>query len=122
MAAGRLGGAAAADPVAALVAALSVNAPGTDAWLRLYGTNPERMIVGAITRNRNGAATSASVVWPDGTAGAYVATTLSTDVPGAVDAFTVTWVGSTARTVTQPAMTRDPITGVETNRPEMTVS
>lgn len=96
---------------------------GSDAWLKLHaGGNLDALLVGAITRDSNGAATDASVVWPDGTTGTYAATTVSTAFPGAVDAFTVTYVGATTKTVTQPAVTRDATTGAVTTRPAMTVS
>lgn len=43
--------------------------PGTDVWLAFYGASPDALISGAITRNANGAATSAPVLWPDGSPG-----------------------------------------------------
>jgi len=96
---------------------------GSDAWLRVHaGGNLDALIVGAVTRDANGAATSAGVVWPDGSTGTYTATTVSSAFPGAVDAFTVTWVGATTKTVTQPAVTRDSSTGAVTTRPTMTVA
>lgn len=103
-------------------AAAGTSAPGTDAWLKLHaGGDLDALLVGAITRDSNGAATSASVVWPDGTTGTYTATTVSTAFPGAVDAFTVTYAGSTTKTVTQSAVTRDATSGAVTTRPAMTV-
>lgn len=97
-------------------------AVGSDAWLKLYaGGDLEAMIVGAVTRDSNDAATSAGVIWPDGTTGTYTATTVSTAFPGAVDAFTVTYVGATTKTVTQPAVTRS-ASGAVTTRPVMTVA
>lgn len=101
-------------------AAAATNAPGTDAWLKLYGANPDSLITGSITRDSNDAATGANVVWPDGTAGVY-AGTASSGTPGAVDAYTITYVGSTTKTVTQPAMTRN-TNGAVTTRPALTVS
>jgi hypothetical protein len=96
---------------------------GSDAWLKLHASGDlDALIVGAITRDSNGAATSASVVWPDGKAGAYASTSVSGSFPGAVDAYTVTYVGTPTKTVTQPAVTRDSVTGAVTNRPAMTVS
>ena len=80
------------------------------------------LIVGTITRNANGAATSAGVLWPDGSTGTYTATTLSTEHPGAVDAYTVTKVtGAVTTTFTQPAVTRD-ANGAVTQRPAITVT
>ncbi len=92
------------------------------AWLKEHASNLEALIVGSITRDGNGAATSAGVVWPDGTSGTYTATTVSTAFPGAVDAYTVTYAGGTTRTVAQPAVTRDSTTGAVTSRPAMTVA
>lgn len=120
-----IGSAVATDAVAALTALLTSYQPavGSDAWLKLHaGGNLDALIVGAVTRDSNAAATSASVVWPDGSTGTYTATTVSTAFPGAVDAYTVTWVGSSTKTVTQPAVTRDSTTGAVTTRPAMTVS
>lgn len=100
----------------------SVVSVGSDAWLRLHaGGDLDALIVGAVTRDANGAATSAGVVWPDGTSGTYTATTVSVVFPGAVDAYTVTYAGSPTRTVTQPALTRDS-NGAVTSRPAMTVA
>lgn len=80
------------------------------------------LIVGAITRNADDAATSAGVVWPDGATGLYTATVLSSDHPGAVDAYTVTKVvGSVTTTYTQPTVTRN-ANGAVTNRPAITES
>lgn len=96
---------------------------GSDAWLMLHAAgNLDALIVGAITRDANGAATSAPVVWPDGTIGTYTATTVSTTFPGAVDAYTVTYGSPATKTVTQSAVTRDATTGAVTNRPAMTVA
>lgn len=120
-----IGSAVATDAVAELTALLASYSPavGSDAWLKLHaGGNLDALIVGAVTRNSNGAATSAGVIWPDGSAGSYTATTVSTTFLGAVDAYTVTWVGSSTKTVTQPAVTRDATTGAVTNRPVMTVA
>ncbi|WP_088319499.1 hypothetical protein [Kineosporia sp. R_H_3] len=98
-------------------------AVGSDAWLKLHAAgNLDALLVGAITRDANGAATTGGVVWPDGVTGTYTATTVSSTFPGLVDAYTVTWVGGTTKTVTQPAVTRDGTTGAVTNRPAMTVA
>lgn len=93
-------------------------APAIAAW----AVNLESLVVGAITRNADGAATAASVEWPDGATGAYAATTLSTTFPGAVDAYTVTHLlnGQTL-TATQPAVTRN-ADGAVTVRPDITVA
>lgn len=120
-----IGSAVATDAVAELTALLTSYSPavGSDAWLKLHASgNLDALIVGAVTRDSNGAATSASVIWPDGSAGTYTATTASSAFPGAVDAYTVTWVGSSTKTVTQSAVTRDATTGAVTTRPAMTVT
>ena len=61
------------------------------------------------------------MVWPDGTAGTYTATTVSTDFPGAVDAYTITYGSPVTATYTQPAVTRDSAGNI-TNQPAITVS
>ncbi|HWI05731.1 MAG TPA: hypothetical protein VNT52_18130 [Acidimicrobiales bacterium] len=105
--------------VAAAVAdAIDGIGPGTYAGDAELAALLDPIIVGAITRDANGAATSAGVVWPDGTAGAYTATTVSSAFPGAVDAYTVT---KGALTFTQPAVTRNS-DGAVTNRPAVTVA
>lgn len=81
----------------------------------------EEIIEGTITRDTNEAVTTAQVVWPDGTTGVFTATSLSTLFPGAVDAYTVTYLGATTVTYTQPLMTRDS-SGAVTVRPAITVS
>lgn len=83
--------------------------------------NPDLLIAGAITRDASGAATSASVVWPDGTAGTYTADTVSTAFPGAVDAYHITYGSPATKTFTQPAVTRDS-TGAVTNLPALVVT
>jgi hypothetical protein len=65
--------------------------------------DPEALFTGAITRDSNGAPTACSVLWPDGTTGAYAGTPSGTWA-GAVDAYTITH-GST--TYTQPMVTRN---------------
>ncbi|MCE3275795.1 MAG: hypothetical protein K0R13_1650 [Propionibacteriaceae bacterium] len=66
----------------------------SDAWLT---ANVNNVTYTSVTRGSNGAATSATVVWPDGTGGTYTATTVSTAFPGAVDAFTVTYADQQQR-------------------------
>lgn len=76
--------------------------------LDALASNPDALVVGAISRDANGAAISASVSWPDGATGAYTATTVSAAFPGAVDAYTVTHVlAGVTTTYTQPAVTRN---------------
>lgn len=92
----------------------------TSSWTGL-AANPDQLIVGAITRDANGAATSAGVVWPDGDTGTYTATNVSEEFPGAVDAYTITKLASPTITFTQPAVTRD-ASGAVTTRPAITVA
>lgn len=94
-------------------------------YFKVLAAQLDPLIVGTITRNANGAATGAGVVWPDGRPGVYTATTLSTAFPGAVDAYTITYdaPGSDPDlTFTQPAVTRDSTTGAVTARPAVTVA
>lgn len=83
--------------------------------------DPSQLFAGAVTYDANGAATSAVVAWPDGVSGTY-AGTASVSFPGSVSAYTVTRTGSPTVTFTQPAVTRDPTSGLVTNRPPITVS
>ena len=84
--------------------------------------NPDTLITGAITRDSNGAATSAPVVWPDGSPGTYTADTVSTAFPGAVDGYHITYGSPATKTYTQPAVTRDPSSGAATNVPAIVVT
>lgn len=88
---------------------------------KLLAAEPDLLIAGVIVRDANGAATSAPVVWPDGTVGTYTATTVSVAFPGAVDAYTITYGSPLIRTYTQPAVTRDG-NGAVTVRPAITVT
>jgi hypothetical protein len=81
---------------------------------------PDLLVTGAITRDADGAAISAAVVWPDGTSGTYTGTPSST-WPGAVDSYVVTYLGTSTETFTQPTMTRGS-TGLVTNRPAIVQS
>jgi hypothetical protein len=104
------------DPSGTPVASMSED--GIAAW----AGNLDALIVGTITRDGNGAATSAAVVWPDGATGVYTATTVSSAFPGAVDAYTVTYVREgVTQTATQAAVTRD-ASGAVTARPAITVA
>lgn len=85
-----------------------------------FVADPSLMWSGTVTRDSNGAPTSAAVKWPDGVTGTYSGTA-STSFPGAVDSYTVTRTGAPVVTYTQPAVTRDP-SGNITNRPAITVS
>ena len=92
-----------------------------EAALLALARDPESLFAGAITRDSNGAPTSAVVRWPDGVDGTYSGTA-SVSFPGSISAYTITRVGSPTVTFTQPAVTRDATTGNVTNRPPITVS
>lgn len=68
---------------------------------------PDALIVGAITRDSNGAPTAAAVIWPDGSPGNYTADALSSAFPGAVDSYHITYGSPVTKTYTQPTVTRD---------------
>jgi hypothetical protein len=93
----------------------------------IYGTYkelaryPDMLFVGTITRDSNGAPTSAAVVWPDGAPGTYTADIVSEAFPGAVDAYHITYGSPVSSTYTQPAVTRDG-NGAITVRPALLVS
>ncbi len=96
-------------------------AVGSDNWLKAWATNPDSLIRSTtITRDGNGAATGASVIWPDATAGTYTGTP-SVSLAGAIDSYVITYAGATTKTVTQPAVTRD-ASGAVTVRPALTVA
>lgn len=59
----------------------------------------------AINYDSDKVITTASVIWPDGSAGVFTTTVKNTEFLE-VDAFTITHVDS-GKTVTQPAVTRD---------------
>ncbi len=63
---------------------------------------------------------SATVVWPDGSAGVFTATTINSTWL-AIDAYTITHTLS-GLTVTQTAVTRDGTTGKVTAKPALTVA
>lgn len=91
------------------------------AQLVQWARNPDQLIAGTIVRDANDAITSAPVVWPDGTPGTFTADTLSTDFPGAVDAYHVTYGSPATKTFTQNAVTRN-ANGAVTALPAIVVS
>lgn len=98
---------------------------GTDAWLRWYARDPESMAAGVIERTSLGCPTSFSVEWPFGAGTGVCAAVPSTVDAKVPDSWTVTFVpagGGTERTVTQPLMTRDTVTGAVIDRPALTVA
>jgi hypothetical protein len=86
-----------------------------------FAANPDAIIFGPITRDVNGAVTSAGVIWPDLTPGTYTSTELSILFPGAVDGYEISYDGIVQKTYIQPPVTRD-ITGAVILRPEIEVS
>lgn len=97
-----------------------------DAALVALARDPESLFGGAVTRDANGAPTSAVVKWPGGPDGTYIdgnySGVASTSFPGSVNSYTITRIGTPTKTFTQPAVTRDATTGLVTNRPPITVS
>lgn len=71
------------------------------------------------TRDSDGVITTASVLWPDGSAGTFTRTTKNATFL-TIDAFTVTHTDS-GKTATQPAVTRD-ASGNVTAQPALTVA
>lgn len=92
-----------------------------DAALVALARDPEALFAGAVTRDADGAATSAVVKWPDGVDGTYSGTA-SASFPGSINSYTITRTVTPTVTYTQPAVTRDATTGQVTNRPPITVS
>lgn len=70
----------------------------------------------SITRNDDGVVTAATVVWPDGSAGA-LSTTLNATIP-AIDAYEITHVDSGVKAI-QPTLTRN-AQGAVTAQPALT--
>lgn len=93
-----------------------------EAALLALARDPESLFAGAVIRDADGAATSAVVEWPGGATGTYSGTA-SVSFPGSVSAYTITHVDAEGtKTFTQPAVTRDPVTGLVSNRPPIVVS
>lgn len=59
------------------------------------------------TRDANGAIITANIVWPDGITGVFTTDLASVDFPGAIDAWHATYAGTSAKLITQAAVTRD---------------
>lgn len=87
-------------------------------YLELART-PEVLISGSITRDSNGAPTSAAVVWPDGTPGTFTGTPSA--VLGSLDGWAITYGDPVTRTYTQPAVTRNG-SGAVTNQPAIVIT
>ena len=98
-----------------------------EAALVQLARDPESLFAGAITRNADGAPTSAVVQWPEKENGQPVtgtySGTASVSFPGSISSYTITRITNAGTiTYTQPAVTRDATTGNITNRPPITVS
>lgn len=105
------------DAKAALTQTLVI---GSDSWLKIFAKDFELLLSGTITRDANNVVTTSGVVWPDGTTGVFTATTVNATFK-CVDAYTITYVGGTTRTVTQSAVTRN-AAGYVTTYPVATVA
>jgi len=90
-------------------------------WYASLARNPDALISGVVTRDANGAATSAPVVWPDGAPGTYTALVVSSAFPGAVDSYSITYGSPVTTTYTQPTVTRD-ANGAAVTVPAITVA
>ncbi len=95
----------------------SLSDPALQRW---QAAAPEAMMVGAIVRDAAGAVTHATVTWPDGTAGLFTGVP-STEVPGALDAYTVSYESTPVRVYRQLPVARDPDTGAVVDRPSITI-
>lgn len=93
---------------------------GSDAFLKAFGAAPEELFTGARTLNSDDVVTSSPVTWPDGILGVFTATSVNATFK-CVDAYTITYVGSTTKVVTQAAVTRN-ANGEITTRPALTVA
>lgn len=74
----------------------------------------------SMTRDADSVITTAVVKWPDGTAGVFTTVTKNTTFLS-IDAYTITYSGSPARTITQPLVTRD-ANGGTTAKPALTIA
>lgn len=109
---------AALNELAADVAALSGGANVSDQTLKEWVTGEDYELT-SITYDANGVVTTATVKWPDGSAGTFT-TTDQNSTWLAVDAFTISHTAS-GKTVTQAAVTRDS-NGLVTTKPALTVA
>jgi hypothetical protein len=73
-----------------------VSAIGGDSWL-IANANDSNLRFASITYDANDIIATANVTWPDGTSGVWTTTSATADGPTGA---TVTWVGSTTKTVT----------------------
>lgn len=101
----------------AAIATLTASVPATATLLKEW-TEAEAYELTAITRTADGVVSSATVKWPDGSAGVFTATTINPTWLG-IDAYTITHALD-GKTVTQSAVTRDTDGNVIT-KPALTV-
>lgn len=107
---------------AVAAAATAADSPPQPARVLKTWTVSEAYAVASVTRDSNRAIATASVIWPDGLTGAFTTDTPSTEFPGAIDAYHVTYVWSGgSKTITQAAVTRDAL-GAVTAQPEPVVT
>lgn len=71
-------------------------------------------------RDENGVIVTANIVWPDGTTGVFTTDVASTVHLGAIDAWHATYLSPLAKTVIQPAVTRD-LNGAVIAQPAITI-
>lgn len=95
---------------------------GSSLWLTTM-TLSEAYVLSSATLDANGAITTASIIWPDGSTGVFTTDTASTAFPGSIDAYHITYIPSVGPTVTvtQPLVTRDSTFGNITAQPVLTV-
>lgn len=91
--------------IAELQAQIDASSPGSDDWL-LEAAQSEGYEMTPITRDVDSVITTGTVRWPDGTAGVFTTVTKN-NTWLTVDAYTLTYAGTPAKTLTQPLVTRD---------------
>jgi len=109
---------AALNEIDAEMATLAGGATVTDARLKEWVSGEDYELT-AITYDADGVVTTATVKWPDGSAGTFTTTTKNSTWL-AVDAYTISHTAS-GKTVTQAAVTRDG-SGLVTVKPALTVA
>lgn len=92
--------------------------PSNNDVLRMWALSSAFSITSA-TRDSDGVITTASVLWPDGSAGTFTRTAKNATFM-TIDAYTVTHTAS-GKTATQPAVTRD-ASGNVTAQPAITIA
>lgn len=104
-----------------MLAGLAGNDPAQNPALMGWAMTQAFQLVSS-TRNIDDAITTATVKWPDGATGVFTSTKLSTEFPGAIDAYTVTYEkGDISYTLTQPTVTRN-ASGAVTAQPDIIIT